>query len=103
MRRLNKVLASVTLVGVIALGGVVLTRQVLAVAGEANAQRLNRAIQPLRIGLASNRQDLARQYDAPEGDHANQRHARKHFVQSAHTALLTVSLRGLRLAVSGGR
>src|SRR3989441_13274047 len=44
MRRLNKVLASVTLVGVIALGGVVLTRQVLAVAGEANAQRLNRAI-----------------------------------------------------------
>src|SRR5213594_3095448 len=52
--------------------------------------RENRAIQPLRIGLASNRQDLARQYDAPEGDHANQYHARKHFVQSAHTALLTV-------------
>lgn len=44
MRRLNKVLGSVTLVGVIALGGVVLTRQVLAVAGEANAERLNRAI-----------------------------------------------------------
>ena len=44
MRRLNRVLASVTLVGVIALGGVVLTRQVLAVAGEANAERLNRAV-----------------------------------------------------------
>jgi len=38
------VLASLTLVGAIALGGVVLTRQVLAVAGEANAERLNRAI-----------------------------------------------------------
>src|SRR3989449_7352209 len=44
MRRLNRVLASLTLVGAIALGGVVLTRQVLAVAGEANAERLNRAI-----------------------------------------------------------
>ena len=44
MRRLNRVLASVTLVGVIALGGVVLTRQVLAVASEANQERLNRAI-----------------------------------------------------------
>jgi soluble lytic murein transglycosylase-like protein len=44
MRRLNTVLASVTLVGVLALGGVMLTRQVLAVAGEANQERLNRAI-----------------------------------------------------------
>src|SRR2546426_11618471 len=44
MRRLNRVLASLTLVGAIALGGVVLTRQVLAVAGEANAERLNRAV-----------------------------------------------------------
>jgi soluble lytic murein transglycosylase-like protein len=44
MRRLNKVLASVTLVGVLALGGVMLTRQVLAVADEANAERLNRAV-----------------------------------------------------------
>src|SRR3989449_10861579 len=44
MRRLNGVLASLTLVGAIALGGVVLTRQVLAVAGETNAERLNRAI-----------------------------------------------------------
>jgi len=44
MRRLNKVLASVTLVGLLALGGVMLTRQVLAVADEANAERLNRAV-----------------------------------------------------------
>src|SRR5439155_1348446 len=44
MRRLNGVLASLTLVGAIALGGVVLTRQVLAVAGEATSERLNRAI-----------------------------------------------------------
>src|SRR5712664_2427454 len=44
MRRVNRVLASLTLVGAIALGGVVLTRQVLAVAGEADAERLNRAI-----------------------------------------------------------
>ena len=44
MRRLNRVLASLTLVGAIALGGVVLTRQVLAVANEANSERLNRAV-----------------------------------------------------------
>jgi soluble lytic murein transglycosylase-like protein len=44
MRRLNRVLASLMLVGAIALGGVVLMRQVLAVAGEANAQRLNGAV-----------------------------------------------------------
>ena len=44
MRRLNGVLASLTLVGAIALGGVVLTRQVLAVANEANSERLNRAV-----------------------------------------------------------
>ena len=44
MRRLNRVLASLTLVGAIALGGVVLTRQVLAVANEANTERLNRAV-----------------------------------------------------------
>src|SRR5216117_601071 len=44
MRRLNRVLASLTLVGAIALGSVVLTRQVLAVAGEATSERLNRAI-----------------------------------------------------------
>ena len=44
MRRLNTVLASVTLIGVIVLGGVMVTRQVLAVAGEVNQERLNRAI-----------------------------------------------------------
>ena len=44
MRRLNRVLASLTLVGAIALGGVVLTRQVLAVASEANTERLSRAV-----------------------------------------------------------
>jgi soluble lytic murein transglycosylase-like protein len=44
MRRLNRVLASLTLVGAIALGGVVLTRQVLAVANEANSERLSRAV-----------------------------------------------------------
>lgn len=44
MRKVNKVLASLTLVGAIALGSVVVTRQVLAVAGEANAERLNRAV-----------------------------------------------------------
>jgi len=44
MRRINTVLASVTLVGVIALGGVMLARQVLAMASEANQGRLNRAI-----------------------------------------------------------
>jgi soluble lytic murein transglycosylase-like protein len=44
MRRLNTVLASVTLIGVIVLGGVMLTREVLAVAGEVNQERLNRAI-----------------------------------------------------------
>src|SRR5258706_1086928 len=44
MRRLNRVLASLTLVGAVALGGFVLTRQVLAVAGDANTERLNRAI-----------------------------------------------------------
>src|SRR2546426_2575465 len=44
MRRVNRVLASLTLVGAIALGGVVLTRQVLAVAGEADAERLSRAV-----------------------------------------------------------
>jgi soluble lytic murein transglycosylase-like protein len=44
MRRLNKVLASVTLVGVLALGGVMLTRQVLAVAGEVSTERLHRSI-----------------------------------------------------------
>jgi soluble lytic murein transglycosylase-like protein len=44
MRRVNRVLASVTLVGAIALGGVVLTRQVLAVASEANSERLSRAV-----------------------------------------------------------
>jgi soluble lytic murein transglycosylase-like protein len=38
------VLASLTLVGAIALGGVVLTRQVLAVANEANSERLSRAV-----------------------------------------------------------
>jgi soluble lytic murein transglycosylase-like protein len=44
MRKLNTVLASVTLVGVIVLGGVMLARQVLAVAGEVDQERLNRAI-----------------------------------------------------------
>ena len=44
MRRLNRVLASLTLVGAMTLGGVVLTRQVLAVANEANSERLNRAV-----------------------------------------------------------
>src|SRR5262245_66077637 len=44
MRRLNRVLASLTLVGAIALGGVVLTCQVLAVAYEANSERLGRAV-----------------------------------------------------------
>jgi soluble lytic murein transglycosylase-like protein len=44
MRRLNTVLASVTMIGVIVLGGVMLTREVLAVAGEVNQERLNRAI-----------------------------------------------------------
>jgi soluble lytic murein transglycosylase-like protein len=44
MRRLNTVLASVTLIGVVVLGGVAVTRQVLAVAGEVNQERLNRAI-----------------------------------------------------------
>jgi len=44
MCRLNRVLTSLTLVGAIALGGVVLTRQVLAVANEANSERLSRAV-----------------------------------------------------------
>jgi hypothetical protein len=65
--------------------------------------RENRAIQSLLIDLAGNRQDLARQHDATEDDHANQRHARQHRVEFAHTALLTLLRRGLRLAVSAGR
>jgi len=44
MRRLNRVLASLTLLGAMTLGGVVLTRQVLAVANEANSERLSRAV-----------------------------------------------------------
>jgi len=41
--------------------------------------REDRFIQTLRIDLARHCQDLARQHDATKGQHANQRHARKHF------------------------
>ena len=44
MSRGSKALAVLTLVSAVAAAGVVLSRQVIAVAGEANAGRLNRAI-----------------------------------------------------------
>jgi hypothetical protein len=47
-------------------------------------------IQPLCVRLVRHRQHLARQHDAPESQQANQRHAREHFVETSHTALLTV-------------
>ena len=46
MRRLNRVLASLTLVGAMTLGGVVLTRQVLAVANEAHSEQASHAARP---------------------------------------------------------
>ncbi len=44
MSRLSRVLASLAVIVAIAVGGSFLTRQVIAVAGEADAERLNRAI-----------------------------------------------------------
>src|SRR5213592_5249468 len=44
MRRHSKALVVLTLAVAVAVGGLLLTRQVLAVAGEADAERLNRAI-----------------------------------------------------------
>jgi soluble lytic murein transglycosylase-like protein len=44
MSRRTKALAILTLSVVVVVGGVILTRQVIAVAGEADAERLNRAI-----------------------------------------------------------
>lgn len=44
MSRGSKALAILTLASGVAVGGVLLSRQVIAVAGEANAERLNRAI-----------------------------------------------------------
>jgi len=44
MRRHSKALVVLTLAVAVAVGGLILTRQVIAVAGEADAERLNRAI-----------------------------------------------------------
>jgi hypothetical protein len=44
MSRHSRALAGLTLVIAVGVGGLVLTRQMIAVAGEADAERLNRSI-----------------------------------------------------------
>ena len=50
MSRHSRALAGLTLVIAVGVGGLILTRQMIAVAGEADAERLNRADAPASDG-----------------------------------------------------